>query len=215
MSNTLVFYIIGPSRTGKDTFLDFIDYYYPSVLYRYDSALRAKNAAKALGWDEVKDPKGRELLVDLYNASMNYNSQPVKDAVDIIKRDKPKCLTIMVRQYSTLVEFLSLIPGKTIRFSRPESNSPEIEHQLMAEYPEDFKFDHYINNEADLIALKEAALSFYANEIEPFIFNNYSITESDISIITEALLLSLDEPDYCFLKRKVRDALSLLSTLNN
>lgn len=69
------FIINGPATSGKDTFVDIVN----EILSDYDidshkisSVEMVKSAALLLGWDNVKDIKGREFLHKLKMLSSDY-----------------------------------------------------------------------------------------------------------------------------------------------
>ena len=75
--------INGAGTSGKDTFIDkFSEVCYEAgrefLPYRFSSVDTIKTSAKLIGWDGVKDDKGRRLLSDLKDAMTRYNDAPFK-----------------------------------------------------------------------------------------------------------------------------------------
>lgn len=74
----IVLIINGAPRSGKDTFINILTGENPGKVIRYSSIDWIKQQALNLGWDGIKDAKGRQFLSDLKNACTNYADIPFK-----------------------------------------------------------------------------------------------------------------------------------------
>ncbi len=95
----LVFIVNGKPNSGKDTFTEkFFDYINinNNVNYLHISTIdHIKDIAEYLfGWDGIKDVKGRKLLSDLKNASIDYNDGPFKYCINKINEHNKKTESI-------------------------------------------------------------------------------------------------------------------------
>ena len=80
----IVLIINGAPRSGKDTFIDILTMENPGRVIRYSSIDWIKQQALDLGWDGIKDAKGRQFLSDLKNACTNYADIPFKKVTERI-----------------------------------------------------------------------------------------------------------------------------------
>ena len=77
----IVLIINGAPRSGKDTFINTLTWEKPGKVIRYSSIDWIKQQALNLGWDGIKDAKGRQFLSDLKNACTNYADIPFKKII--------------------------------------------------------------------------------------------------------------------------------------
>ena len=80
----IVLIINGAPRSGKDTFINTLTWEKPGKVIRYSSIDWIKQQALNLGWDGIKDAKGRQFLSDLKNACTNYADIPFKKITERI-----------------------------------------------------------------------------------------------------------------------------------
>lgn len=80
----IVLIINGAPRSGKDTFINILTGENPGKVIRYSSIDWIKQQALNLGWDGIKDAKGRQFLSDLKNACTNYADIPFKKITERI-----------------------------------------------------------------------------------------------------------------------------------
>ena len=80
----IVFIINGAPRSGKDTFINILTGENLGKVIRYSSIDWIKQQALNLGWDGIKDAKGRQFLSDLKNACTNYADIPFKKITERI-----------------------------------------------------------------------------------------------------------------------------------
>ena len=80
----IVLIINGAPRSGKDTFINTLTWENPGKVIRCSSIDWIKQQALNLGWDGIKDAKGRQFLSDLKNACTNYADIPFKKITERI-----------------------------------------------------------------------------------------------------------------------------------
>lgn len=80
----IVLIINGAPRSGKDTFISTLTWKNLGKIIRYSSIDWIKQQALKLGWDGIKDAKGRQFLSDLKNACTNYADIPFKKITERI-----------------------------------------------------------------------------------------------------------------------------------
>lgn len=86
---TKVIIMAGAGESGKDTLVKEMRKEWEKAGYhvvKTSSVEPAKAAGTLLGWDGIKDEKGRQLLVDLKQASIRYDDHPHKYITGIIGR---------------------------------------------------------------------------------------------------------------------------------
>jgi len=142
----------GSARAGKDTFADVVRMWAITNIsepdrvnvYNISSVDRVKEAALLLGWDGVKDNKGRKFLSDLkylssevYDGPFNYMKSQI-DSVD----EGIFCLHI--REGAEIKKFVREFPEtKTIFIERKEIEVPNNRaDQEVALYDYDFYFSN-------------------------------------------------------------------------
>lgn len=93
--------INGKPRTGKTTFCD-AAIEKRGLVYQYSTVDEVKKLARLLGWNGIKDGKGRKFLSDLKDALTEYNDLPRKHIIKQIEKrlelykDEPIALKDMV-----------------------------------------------------------------------------------------------------------------------
>ena len=80
----IVLIINGAPRSGKDTFINTLTWENSGKVIRCSSIDWIKQQALNLGWDGIKDAKGRQFLSDLKNACTNYADIPFKKITERI-----------------------------------------------------------------------------------------------------------------------------------
>ena len=76
----------GPPRSGKDLFCQFA-VFYRNQIYNFSTIDEVKKLAKILGWDGIKDAKGRKFLSDLKDAMSEYNDLPREYVLKQIEKE--------------------------------------------------------------------------------------------------------------------------------
>ena len=77
----IVLIINGAPRSGKDTFINTLTWENSGKVIRCSSIDWIKQQALNLGWDGIKDAKGRQFLSDFKNACTNYADIPFKKII--------------------------------------------------------------------------------------------------------------------------------------
>ena len=84
-----VFIINGKAGSGKDTFVNFQKEYardnYGIEIINISTVDKIKEAAKLLGWNEVKDNRSRKFLSDLKDLSVEYYDFPAQYCYKVVK----------------------------------------------------------------------------------------------------------------------------------
>lgn len=80
----IVLIINGAPRSGKDTFINTLTWENHGKVIRCSSIDWIKQQALNLGWNGIKDAKGRQFLSDLKNACTNYADIPFKKITERI-----------------------------------------------------------------------------------------------------------------------------------
>lgn len=77
--------INGSNEVGKDTFIEHFTHHCWKSVFNVSTIENVKVIANnCMGWDGVKDEKGRRFLSDLKNAWTRYNDGPFADIVEAI-----------------------------------------------------------------------------------------------------------------------------------
>lgn len=107
MKNIVVI-LNGSGCSGKDTFVNFVREIAASnnsiEIYCLSSVEAVKDAAKVLGWDGVKDVKGRKFLADLKDMSTSFYDGPFRyirneyEKIINTNPSKTNIIFIMVRE---------------------------------------------------------------------------------------------------------------------
>lgn len=153
--------INGRGGVGKDTFVSLCQRMTDeNKILNVSTITPIKEAAAILGWDGVKDEKGRKFLSDLKDlATKNYDlsEKYVRKEIENAKERKVKVIFIHCREPAELGLFKDLFDAKTLlikndRVKRIESNHAD---RNAENYFYDFTID---NNEGILELTKKAAL---------------------------------------------------------
>ena len=121
-----------------------------------------KDVAKAIGWNGVKDEKGRKFLADLKNAIENYNKNIIYEAIDtdiflfkswgepifFINARNPIDIRYLVKKYNAISLFID------------NPNVPMVESNSEDKGVENYRYDVTIENDGSLDELKEKAEKF-------------------------------------------------------
>jgi len=155
--------INGTARSGKDTFIDAcgesnIDF----NVYKTSSVDRVYEAARLLGWDNVKDEIGRKFLSDLKDLSTKAYEGPMKYMEEQIKGFKsPYVAFFMIREPIEIQKFCDRFPNTyTILIQRP--NIKQFKNHADLEV-ENFPYDRIIFNEGSLEDLRYRSSDFMKN----------------------------------------------------
>ena len=156
--NTL-FVLNGAGTCGKDTFVDFVREFLTVPCYCISSVTKVKEAALVLGWDGVKDEKGRKFLSDLKDLSTEACDGPLRYMESCIS-DDGSVFFFMIREPVEIAKFVSRHPNsKTIHMTRP--NNEVVNYNNHADNnAHNYDYDIEIANDGTLDDLKEKARIF-------------------------------------------------------
>lgn len=163
-----VYIINGKPQSGKDTFAEFVKEYakkdYGLSVTNLSTVDKVKQAALMLGWDGVKDDKGRKFLSDLkalssalYDGPLNYVINEVVNgdsSIYFVHCREPEGIQQIANKLSELG-----IVEKTILIKN--SRSEQIEYNNDSDgNVYNFNYDITINNEGTLEEFKNIARLF-------------------------------------------------------
>ena len=146
-----IFIINGPPRSGKDTFVDMCrsisDETNGPVFHNISSVDKVKQAAEILGWDGLKDEKGRKFLSDLKDLSTELYDGPLNYMKSKIEKYPFDIGFFHVREPSEIHKIVKLFPSaKTIFIQRETQNFNNHADKNVEMYDYDF----YIDNTSSL-----------------------------------------------------------------
>lgn len=152
----------GTAEVGKDTFVDLcIDAFEARGFEasKKSSVDQVKKAATLLGWDELKDDKGRRFLSDLKDLStVNYDG-PLNYMLQCMEWQGVGVIFFMIREPEEITKFVETVPGtRTMKVVR---DSVEIKYNNHADQRvNEYEYDYVITNNGTLDDLKQLAEGF-------------------------------------------------------
>ena len=162
--------INGYGTSGKDTFVKLFREHCFGDTYNYSTISTIEMIAKKLGWNNIKDEKGRKLLSDLKDAWMEYNDGPFKETVSLVnsiknhkkkfvKNNKNIFLFIHCREIDEIKKFKNHFGNecKTLLIRNPRIQVPNIESEFNLE---NYNYDYIIDNDSSLVDLSKKAYNF-------------------------------------------------------
>lgn len=167
-----VFIINGAGGSGKDTFIELIsqtcmDDYDNKIVLNVSSVDKIKQAAHLLGWDGVKDAKGRAFLHQLksmsegeYEGVKKYVYEKVetapKDSIVFIHIREP-------REITKTINYLNDISNTQVSTILVRSNRGVKLVNGADDVVDYYDYDHIIDNSGTIPMLAEAAKEFLKN----------------------------------------------------
>lgn len=161
--------INGVPASGKTTFVEFTkDSKYQ--VYNFSMIDYVKEKAKLLGWDGIKDEKGRKFLSNIKDSLTEYDDIPFKKVIEEIqtvlyKYDQFEQPTdnlvffVHSREPEDIQKWKELTNAKTLFLRRPAAE--DVEHNNHADRNVfDFDYDYVYSNEGSLKDLREGAINF-------------------------------------------------------
>ena len=82
----IVLIINGAPRAGKDTFIELVAEVIGEPVAVYSSIDWVKEQAKIMGWDGVKDTKGRAFCSEIKDACTKYNDRPFTEIMKMYEK---------------------------------------------------------------------------------------------------------------------------------
>lgn len=153
--------INGPAQVGKDTFINLCEEIlnqYLMTVYSYSSVDEIKQKAKELGWNGVKDDKGRKLLSDLKLASIDYNDGPTQYLERCIEQSGWNLIFLHIREPEEIAKMKALHPEALVVHMDRNNAERFVNHADSNTY--NYPYDIYVNNDGDLEYLRELARGF-------------------------------------------------------
>lgn len=164
-----VIVINGSGGSGKDTFIDFFteviktSYCNPSTkVYRVSSVDEVKEIAMNLGWDGVKDDRGRRFLCDIKDALTRYNDRPLNYMLSQVERIRKETnnavVFLFIREPEEIQKFIRKVPSHTLLIRREDAES-FTNHADSSVF--DLQYDVIFDNNGSLEELRHKAEYFY------------------------------------------------------
>lgn len=157
--NKKIFIINGSGGVGKDTFVNMVGKYVPTV--NFSSVDKIKEIARLVGWEGGKTDKDRKFLSDLKKLITEYNDMPYKTVVEKIKNFKEdvvnEYLFLHIREPEEIKRIDSEYDVSTILVKRPieQITSNDADGRV-----NEYNYDIVINNTGDLTELNDLAKMF-------------------------------------------------------
>ena len=163
------FILNGTACSGKDLFVQIVSDYLseqtpPIQVKNISSVDNIKKAAELLGWDGVKNEKGRKFLSDLKDISTALYDAPMKYMESYLTPHWNKCVKFFhIREPFEITKFVTKYPAtKTILIKR--KNVVEYDNHADAKV-EDYDYDYIIYNYGTLEEYKEIVEKFCEERI--------------------------------------------------
>lgn len=151
--------INGSGGVGKDTFVNFIKENYPfGTIVNVSTIDSVKAAARKLGWDGIKDEKGRYFLSELkyfankyYPISLNTVYQAIED------NPRASCIFVHCREPKEIDKIKEEFDAITILV---KNNNVEVADNYSDQNVENYNYDYIIDNNGTLYDLEKTAKAF-------------------------------------------------------
>lgn len=163
--NKKIVIINGSGGVGKDTFVELCSEF--TNVKNISSVDKVKEAAKILvNWQGEKDDKGRKLLVDLKQLSIEYNDYPmtyIKEEADkFMANEEQNIMFIHIREISEIEKVKDMLDAKTLLIT--SSRVKKITTNSSDANVEQYNYDYYISNDGTIEELREKAKRFAMDE---------------------------------------------------
>lgn len=164
-----VIVINGAGTSGKDTFIDLFSEVCDEScegysVYRFSSVDRVKYFATCMGWDGVKDNKGRRFLSDIKDAMTLYNDDPfnyMKEKVEEVKDiTEDAFIFFHVREPSEIKKMVNRLGATSLLIERPSVNSDSFTNHADKNVKE-FPYSYIVSNNGTLSDLKHRAELYF------------------------------------------------------
>lgn len=155
--------INGKARAGKDSFVLMATKHLATlglVAGNYSSVDRVKLAGKLLGWDGLKDGKGRQFLSDLKDLSSRLYDGPMIYMKNILQSDDrtEDVIFFHVREPEEIARFLKDVPGSISVIIHREGLEEFGNHADLNVV--NHVYDYEVQNNGSLEQVDEQALAF-------------------------------------------------------
>jgi len=154
----------GEPCSGKDSFVDFCKEVIEVECDKISSVDKVKEAALILGWNNVKDSKGRKFLHDLKMLSTESFDGPMSYIRNCVKSLSPfGILFIHMREPKEIEKCVKEFNAITVLIMRPDlkkfNNAADIGTL-------EYDYDFYIKNNSSLDLLRRAAHDFVDQHLQ-------------------------------------------------
>lgn len=157
--NKKVFILNGCGGVGKDTFVNLVSKYVPTV--HFSSVTKVKEIAKAIGWDGSKTEKDRKFLSDLKLLCTGYNNMPLnsmREKVNEFMIGNEIVLFLDVREPDEIEIAKQAFNAETILVVR--DSVEHISSNMADDNVYNYQYDYIIENNGSLDDLDSAAKTF-------------------------------------------------------
>lgn len=163
-----VIVINGAGTSGKDTFIDLFTEvcieHGAYEVYRFSSVDEVKYFATCMGWNGVKDDKGRRFLSDIKDAMTRYNDAPfeyMNGKVKELYSSGENCFVFFhVREPVEIKKMVDKLNAFTLFIERPSVKSDSFTNHADKNV-ENYFYDFYVINDGTLLDLKYQATKLY------------------------------------------------------
>lgn len=156
-----IFVINGSGGVGKDTFIDVVSSFVPSV-FQTSSVDPAKTLATQVGWQGGKTEKDRKFLSDLKDLLTEYNDYPMQFLTERVKTFRASDKDIMfihVREPREIEKAVKAFGANTVLITAEGRVAPiKSNHADNGVY--DYTYDFYVDNSGTLDDLSDAVVGF-------------------------------------------------------
>lgn len=154
-----VILINGSNRTGKDKFVKIFSRLSGRKVFEISTVDHIKKIAKKLGWDGVKDDKGRLFLVNLKKACVEYDNGPFNLVIKKIKKKQADVSFVHCREPEEINKFKEhygddLITVLMIKDDREVANNDSDRNV------KNYEYDYYIDNNGTVEDLEKNVAEF-------------------------------------------------------
>lgn len=163
------FILNGSACSGKDLFVQIVtdclsEQTPPLQVKNISSVDNIKKAAELLGWDGIKNDKGRKFLSDLKDISTTLYDAPMKYMESYTTPHWDKCVKFFhIREPFEITKFVTKYPDtKTILIKR--KNIVEYDNHADSNV-EDYKYDYIIYNHGTKEEYEVMVRKFYEDVI--------------------------------------------------
>lgn len=163
-----VIVINGAGTSGKDTFIDLFTQVcvehgqYP--VYRFSSVDEVKYFATCMGWDGVKDDKGRRFLSDIKDAMTRYNNAPfnfMKQKVkEVMQEEVDAFIFFHIREPVEIQKMVDELKATTLLIDRPSVKKDSFTNHADKNV-ESYQYDYHVVNDGTLLDLRDQAIVYY------------------------------------------------------
>ena len=162
-----IFILNGYGGVGKDTFVDLVSHYIPTI--HFSSVSKVKEIAKAIGWDGGKTEKDRKFLSDLKLLCTEYNNMPfnsMREKVSEFLNGDANALFIDIREPNEIEIAKQAFNAETVLVKR--DSVTHITSNTSDANVYNYQYDYIIENNGDLADLNNAAKMFVNKLWSPF-----------------------------------------------